>query len=261
MNSCTWMAATLLVPAGLVHSKLQAGHHVLGSACGALSRLMLPSRPEHQALQRHADDAAALDEVCADLEIAKQAVLAQLLSDNLKPRFLELISLLQCHAQLAGSSTDHSADRQVLNSLLEQTAAKLEPALGAETLQHLMAVLQSLCNREAALLGPSEELSAALRQLADLQQPPSQWLRNEFAGAANGMAGLEAQLNTERQAALQHRNAAERVAELEAQLRAQHQAGLRHDEAVAEETKQREAVIQRQQEQLGHARQDAEACR
>ena len=232
-----------------------------GSACGVLSRLMLPSRPEHQALQQHADYAAALDEVCADLETAKEAVLAQLPSDNLKPRFLELISLLQCHAQLAGSSADHSADRQALSSLLEQCAAELEPALGSATLQHLMAVLQSLCNREATLLGPFGELSAALRQLADPQQPPSQWLRNEFAGVAGGMAGLEAQLKAERQAALQQKVAADRVAELEGQLQAQHLAGLQRNEALAEEAKQREAVIQMQQEQLGHARQDAEACR
>ena len=251
----------MLTSAGLVHSKLQAGHHVLGSACKVLSRLMLPTRPEHQALQRHADDAAALDEVCADLDTAKQAVLAQLSSHTLKPHFLELISLLQCHAQLAGSSADHSADRQALNSLLEQCAAELDPALGAETLQHLMAVLQSLCTRQATLLGPSEELSAALRQLADPQQPPSQWLRDEFAGAAGGMAGLEAQLRAERQAALQQKSAAERVAELEGQVQAQHLAELKRNEAVAEETKQREAVIQRQQEQLTHARQDAEACR
>ena len=255
------MAGTLLISAGLVHSKLQAGHHVLASACGALSRLMLPSRPEHQALRRHADEAAALDEVRADLDTATQAVLAQLPSDNLKPRFLGLISLLQCHAQLTGSSAESSADRQALDGLLKQCAAELEPALGAETLQHLMAVLQSLCDREATLLGPSGELSAALRQLADPQQPPHQWLRNEFAGAAGGMAGLEAQLEAERQAALQHKTAAERVAELEAQLQTQHLAGLRQVEALAEEAKQREAVIQKQQAQLGHARQDAEACR
>ena len=255
------MAATLLISAGLVHSKLQTGQHVLGSACGVLSRLMQPSRPEHQALRRHADDAAALVDVCADLDTAKQAVLAQLSSDNLKPRFLELISLLQCRAQLASRPADHSADRQALSSLLEQCAAELEPALGADTLQHLMAVLQSLCNREAALLGPSGELSAALRQLAEPQQAPSQWLRNEYTGAAGGMAGLEAQVQGECQAALQHKIAAERVAGLEAQLQAQHLAGLKRNEAVAEEAKQREAVIQRQQEQLSHARQDAEACR